>query len=70
MRAARELTQTERHVARLAARGLQNEEIADELGLSVETVELQLEGMFRRLGLESDPLFAPFRRVRLGAGAR
>jgi DNA-binding CsgD family transcriptional regulator len=50
------LTQTERRVARLAARGLQNGEIAVELGLSVRTVERQLDRIFRRVGLPGDPL--------------
>jgi DNA-binding CsgD family transcriptional regulator len=53
---ARGLTPTERHVARLAARGLQNQQIAGELGISAETVEAHLDRIFRRLGLAGDPL--------------
>lgn len=53
---ARGLTPTERHVARFAARGLQNREIAGELGISPKAVEAHLDRIFRMLGLPGDPL--------------
>ncbi|MFI2104601.1 LuxR C-terminal-related transcriptional regulator [Isoptericola sp. NPDC019693] len=45
------LTPREREVARLAARGLANAEIADELVLSVRTVENHLASAFRKSGV-------------------
>ena len=43
------LTPRQRGVAALLARGLTNQEIADELGISLHTVRRHLEHVFRRL---------------------
>ncbi len=45
------LTQREREVAALVARGLSNRGIADELVVSSRTVEHHLESIFRKLSL-------------------
>jgi DNA-binding NarL/FixJ family response regulator len=47
------LTDTERNVADLAARGRTNQEIADTLHLSPKTVEWNLTKIYRLLGLRS-----------------
>ncbi|MDO4901851.1 helix-turn-helix transcriptional regulator [Actinomyces sp.] len=48
-----ELTDTELRVARLAARGRRNKEIAAETYMAVRTVELRLTGVYRALGISS-----------------
>jgi DNA-binding NarL/FixJ family response regulator len=48
-----ELTTTEAKVARLAAAGKRNKEIADELFLSVRTVETHLSHVYAKLGVRS-----------------
>lgn len=48
-----DLTPRERQVAELAADGLTNREIADHLYVSVNTVNKQLRGVLRKLGLDS-----------------
>ncbi|WP_103062130.1 helix-turn-helix transcriptional regulator [Actinomyces qiguomingii] len=48
-----ELTETELRVARLAARGRRNKEIAAETYMAVRTVELRLTGVYRALGISS-----------------
>jgi DNA-binding CsgD family transcriptional regulator len=48
-----ELTETERHVAGLAARGRSNREIAAELYMGVSTVEAHLSRVYRKLGIRS-----------------
>ncbi|SDN87049.1 regulatory protein, luxR family [Actinomyces ruminicola] len=48
-----ELTDTELRVARLAAQGRRNKEIAAELYMAVRTVELRLTGVYRALGISS-----------------
>nr|WP_238994208.1 helix-turn-helix transcriptional regulator [Actinomyces sp. 565] len=45
------LTDTELRVARLAAQGKRNKEIAAELYMAVRTVELRLTGVYRALGI-------------------
>jgi DNA-binding CsgD family transcriptional regulator len=45
------LTTREREVARLAARGLTNREIADELTISVRTAEGHLARAYTKLGI-------------------
>jgi DNA-binding CsgD family transcriptional regulator len=52
------LTEREREVAVLAARGLSNREIAESLVVTVKTVEWHLRHAFRKLGIDS--------RVKLG----
>ena len=47
-----ELTEREREIARLAASGLSNQQIADELVLSVRTVESHLHRVMRKTGAE------------------
>lgn len=45
----RRLSPSERHVARLVARGQSNREVATELGKSLRTVEFQLNAIYRKL---------------------
>lgn len=47
------LTRQERRVSRLAARGHLNREIADELFVSIGTVEAHLTNAYKKLGIES-----------------
>jgi DNA-binding CsgD family transcriptional regulator len=51
--ASDELTETERRVADLAARGRSNKEIAVELYMGVSTVEAHLSRVYRKLGIRS-----------------
>jgi DNA-binding CsgD family transcriptional regulator len=48
-----ELTETERLVARLAASGLTNREVADRTFMAVKTVEANLARVYRKLGIRS-----------------
>jgi DNA-binding CsgD family transcriptional regulator len=48
-----ELTETERRVAELAARGRSNKEIAAELFMGLSTVEAHLSRVYRKLGIRS-----------------
>jgi DNA-binding NarL/FixJ family response regulator len=61
-----ELTETERLVARLAASGLTNREVADRAFLAVKTVEANLARVYRKLGIRSRAELG----VRLGATGR
>jgi DNA-binding CsgD family transcriptional regulator/tetratricopeptide (TPR) repeat protein len=54
------LTDAERRVARLAAAGMQNREIADQLHLSVRTVESHLARVYPKLGVRSRTELALF----------
>jgi DNA-binding CsgD family transcriptional regulator len=47
------LTETERRVAALAAGGLRNKEIADQLFISAKTVEANLSRAYRKLGVRA-----------------
>ncbi|MGZ4281695.1 MAG: helix-turn-helix transcriptional regulator [Solirubrobacteraceae bacterium] len=47
------LTASERRVARLAAEGMTNKEIAQALFVTVKTVEVHLSSVYRKLGLSS-----------------
>ena len=51
--AAGPLTQRESEVARLAARGLSDRQIAEELVVSVRTVQSHLASAYRKLGIRS-----------------
>ncbi|MGD0603642.1 MAG: helix-turn-helix transcriptional regulator [Streptosporangiaceae bacterium] len=51
--AAGTLTETERRVAELAAAGLTNREVAQQLFLAVKTVEANLARAYRKLGITS-----------------
>ncbi len=52
------LTTAEREVALLAASGRANKEIADQLGLSVRTVENRLHRIYEKLGIAGRPELA------------
>jgi DNA-binding NarL/FixJ family response regulator len=47
------LTRSERRVAELAARGRQNKQIAEELVVTLATVEYHLRNSYRKLGITS-----------------
>ena len=47
------MTETERRVAELAARGRSNKEIAAELFMGLSTVEAHLSRVYRKLGIRS-----------------
>lgn len=47
------LSPREKEVARLAARGYSNAQIAEELFISVETVKRHMATIFEKLGIES-----------------
>jgi DNA-binding CsgD family transcriptional regulator len=47
------LTSTERRIAKLVARGLRNDEVAGELGISPKTVEWTLTKVYRKFGVRS-----------------
>lgn len=51
--APEELTETERRVAQLAADGLRNKEIAEQLFMSAKTVEANLSRAYRKLGVRA-----------------
>lgn len=50
---ASDLTATERQVADLVAAGRKNKEVADELFISVKTVEANLRRVYQKLGVRS-----------------
>ena len=58
-RPARGLTDIERRVAMLAAGGARNREIAEELVMSVRTVEGHLSDVYGKLGVRSRTELAP-----------
>ena len=55
----RALTQTERRVAALAAEGRSDSEIAQALYVTPNTIDTQLGGVFRKLGVSSRDELAP-----------
>jgi ATP/maltotriose-dependent transcriptional regulator MalT len=54
------LTEREREVAALAAKGLSNREIAKTLVVTVKTVEWHLRHAFRKLGIDSRAKLGPY----------
>jgi DNA-binding NarL/FixJ family response regulator len=52
-RGSGELSETERRVAALAARGFANKEIAQQLYVTVRTVEAHLSKVYAKLGVRS-----------------
>ena len=52
-RAVEPLTRREREIAALAAKGDSNGDIADQLHVSVRTVETHLQKVYRKLGINS-----------------
>jgi DNA-binding CsgD family transcriptional regulator len=64
--APKELTETEKRVAELAASGLTNREVAAELFVSPKTVEANLARVYRKLDIHSRAELG----ARLGAGER
>jgi DNA-binding NarL/FixJ family response regulator len=48
-----QLTETERRIADLAARGLTNRAIAEELFLATKTVEANMARAYRKLGIRT-----------------
>ncbi|OOL32847.1 hypothetical protein GQ85_04715, partial [Rhodococcus rhodochrous] len=56
------LTPQELQVARLAARGGTNREIAEQLFLSVKTIEMHLGRLYRKLGVRSRTQLANYLR--------
>lgn len=51
--AAEHLTRRELEVLKLAARGMSNRDIADELGVALRTVKSHLEAIFSKMGVRS-----------------
>ena len=66
----RALTEREREVAVLAARGLSNREIAESLVVTVKTVEWHLRHAFRKLGIDSRAKLGGLPRGGLSHGAQ
>jgi DNA-binding CsgD family transcriptional regulator len=54
------LTDAELRVARLAAAGFRNQEIADQLFMSVRTVEGHLSNVYAKLGIRSRTELGPY----------
>ena len=52
------LTDRQDQIARLAAAGLSNKQIARDLGISEGTVKLHMHGIFNRLGMRSRVVLA------------
>lgn len=50
---ARPITEREREVVRLVAQGYKNREIADELGISVKTIETHRANIMNKLALRN-----------------
>lgn len=65
-----ELTATEERVARLAAEGLTNSEIAERAFLSPKTVEVNLTRVYRKLGVRRAALAARLAELSEGAAAQ
>jgi DNA-binding NarL/FixJ family response regulator len=59
-RALEALEEAERQVASLAADGLSNREIAEQLVVTVKTVEWHLKHSYRKLGVRSRQALRPF----------
>ncbi len=52
------LTARQDQIARLAATGLSNKQIARDLGISEGTVKLHMHGIFERIGIRSRVVLA------------
>ena len=63
-----ELTATEETVARLAAEGLTNQQIAERAFLSPKTVEVNLTRVYRKLGVRRAALAGRLAELSPGAG--
>ncbi len=57
------LTARQDHIARLAASGISNKQIARDLGISEGTVKLHMQAIFDRLGIRSRVVLAAQWRV-------
>ena len=64
------LTRSERRVAELAAAGRQNKQLADELVVTLDTVEFHLRNAYRKLGIGSRTRLPEALGTRLAAPAR
>jgi DNA-binding NarL/FixJ family response regulator len=60
----RHLTRSESEAARLVLEGLDNQQIADRLGISIVAVKVRLHGVYRKCNVQSRTQLVAFLRVR------